>query len=256
MDAALHPDGEPTFDWGTQCVLVTGAARRLGRALSRALAARGAAVVLHYHHSRREAEELAQELAAPDRRVWPIQADLARPEEQERLARQVIEQCGRVTGLVNSASVFRPIPLEALTRAEWDEQLAVNLTAPTWLSIRLGQAMRVTGGGAIVQVGDWSTIQPYPRYLPYTVSKGALEVATRALARELAPEVRVNMVALGPILLPEGSDPDYEQRVARAVPLGRVGQPAEFVRAVLFLLGEATFTTGSVLTVDGGRGLA
>jgi pteridine reductase len=256
MHAATQPNGGTTFDWGSQCVLVTGAARRLGRALSRALAERGAAVALHYHRSGREAEELARELAARGRRVWPVQADLARPEEQERLARQVLEQCGRVTGLVNSASVFRPTPIEGLTRTEWDEHLAVNLTAPTWLSLRLGLAMRAAGGGAIVQVGDWSTTRPYPRYLAYTVSKGALEAATRALARELAPEVRVNMVALGPILLPDGSDPDYEQRVVRAVPQGRVGHPAEFVRAVLFLLGEATFTTGSVLTVDGGRGLA
>lgn len=256
MDAELPRDGEPAFDWGAQCVLVTGGARRLGRALASALAARGATVMLHYHQSQREAAELARELDASGRRVVPIRADLAQPEEQERLARQVLDHCGRLTGLVNSASVYRPAPLEGLTRADWDEHLAVNLTAPSWLALRLGSAMRATGGGAIVQVGDWSTQQPYEGYLPYTVSKGALEVATRALARELAPEVRVNMVALGPMLLPEGSDPDYARRVARAVPLGRVGRPAEFVGAVLFLLGAATFTTGSVLTVDGGRGLA
>jgi len=178
MVGATQLDGGPSFDWGTQCVLVTGAARRLGRALSRALAERGAAVALHYHRSRREAEELAQQLNASGHRAWSIQADLARAEEQERLAREVLERCERVTGLVNSASVYRPAPLERIGRPDWDEHLAVNLTAPAWLSIRLGRAMRASGGGAIVQVGDWSVSQPYPQYLPYTVSKGALEAAT------------------------------------------------------------------------------
>jgi pteridine reductase len=256
MDAATGSNQRAAVDWRTQCVLVTGAARRLGSELARALAARGAAVALHYHRSEREARALVGELTPRARAVWLMRADLAQPEEQDRLARDVLERCGRLTGLVNCASAYRPTPVDTLTRAEWEAHLAVNLTAPVWLSLRLGQAMRQAGGGSIVQVGDWSTGQPYRGYLPYTVSKGALETATRALARELAPEVRVNMVALGPILLPEGTGADYEQRVARAVPLGRVGHPAEFVRAVLFLLGEATYTTGSVLAVDGGRSLA
>jgi pteridine reductase len=256
VEAKPSPDAARPCDWTAQCVLVTGAARRLGAALARALAERGAAVALHYHRSGEEARRLAEEIAPRARATWLFPADLSDPDQQERLAREVLLRCGRVTGLVNSASLYRPTPFDALGRDDWDAHLAVNLAAPVWLSVRLGRAMRESGGGAIVQVGDWSTSRPYPAYLPYTASKGALEAATRALARELAPHVRVNMVALGPILLPEGTGPDYEERVRRAVPLGRVGEPAEFTRAVLFLLGDATFTTGSVLTVDGGRGLA
>jgi pteridine reductase len=255
MDAA---SGSPATvrDWREHCVLVTGAARRLGRRVARELASHGAAVGIHYHRSEHEAKDLAEELSRRARAVWLFQADLARPDGPETLARQARDASPRWTGLVNNASLYRPTPIEEITRADWDAHLAVNLSAPVWLSLRLGAAMRETGGGSIVQVGDWSTAQPYPRYLAYTVSKGALETATRALARELAPEVRVNMVALGPILLPEGADAAHAERVARAVPLGRVGHPDEFARAVLFLLGEATYATGSILTVDGGRGLA
>jgi pteridine reductase len=256
MDDMNHSQPSTPLAWREQCVLITGGARRLGRHLARGLADRGAAIGIHYHRSEHEARELAEDLARRARAVWLFPADLTRPDGQESLARQALEASPRWTGLVNSAAIYHPTPLEQIARPDWDEHLAVNLTAPVWLSLRLGAAMRDTGGGSIVQVGDWSTAQPYPHYLAYTVSKGALETATRALARELAPQVRVNMVALGPILLPEGAGPDYAERVVRAVPLGRVGDPQEFVRAVLFLLCDATFATGSILTLDGGRGLA
>jgi pteridine reductase len=255
MDAINQPQPATPLAWREQCVLITGAARRLGRRLARELADRGAAIGIHYHRSEHEARELAEDLARRARAVWLFPADLSQPDGPERLIRQARDASPRWTGLVNNASIYRATPLERIERPDWDAHLAINLTAPVWLALRLGAAMRETGGGAIVQVGDWSTAQPYPHYLAYTVSKGALETATRALARELAPQVRVNMVALGPILLPEGSGPDYADRVARSVPLGRVGDPQEFVRAVLFLLCEATFATGSILTVDGGRGL-
>lgn len=250
-----HEDAAPR-PWSAQTVLVTGAARRLGRALAEALAARGAALALHYHRSQREAEELAEALGPRANGIRLFRADLARPDEQERLAEEILSACPRLTGLVNSASLYAPTPLTRLDRGDWDAHLAVNLTAPVWLAATLGCAMQAAGGGSIVQVGDWSTQRPYRGYLAYTVSKGGLETATRALARELAPQVRVNMVSLGPILLPEGSGPDLEERVRRAVPLGRVGRPREFVAAVLHLLSDATYSTGSIVQVDGGRGLA
>jgi pteridine reductase len=241
--------------WPEQTILVTGAARRLGRALVEAIAAQGAAVIIHYHRAQREAEDLAESVRGRATNVTLMRADLRQPEEQERLASDVLASCDSLTGLVNNASLYTPTPLESIERSAWDEQLAVNLTAPVWLAQRLGRAMRAGGSGAIVNIGDWSTHRPYRNYLAYTVSKGALETATRALARELAPEVRVNMVALGPMLLPEGSDPDLEARVSRAVPLGRVGTPREYVAAVLHLLSASTYSTGAIIVVDGGRSL-
>jgi pteridine reductase len=241
--------------WPEQTILVTGGARRLGRALVEALAAQGAGVAIHYHHSEREAQLLADSVRDRASSVRLFQADLRQPAEQERLAAEVLANCGPLTGLVHNASTYTTTPLETFTREGWDDHLAANLTAPVWLSVRLGRAMKREGRGSIVLTGDWSTQRPYRHYLAYTVSKGGLETATRALARELAPEVRVNMIALGPILLPEGSGPELAERVSRVVPLGRVGSPREYVAAVLHLLSAATYSTGSIVTVDGGRGL-
>ncbi len=239
------------MDPGSGCVLITGSARRLGRALAEALAKQGTPLALHYHRSRKEAEALAAEVKSE---AHLFGADLAAPGAAEQLARDVWARCGPIAGLVNNASIYAPTPLSGLDRATWHETLEVNLTAPVWLSIHLGRRMREAGGGSIVQVGDWSADRPYTGYLPYTVSKGALETATRALARELAPRVRVNMIRLGPILLPEGSGADYEARVRRKAPLRRVGGTDAYVSAVTHLLGPATYCTGSILTVDGGRG--
>ncbi len=244
------------MDTRNGCVLITGAGRRLGAALAQALADRGVALALHYHRSAAEAESLARELKARAREVWLFRADLRSPAEQERLCEETLRHCKRLTGLVNCAAVFERTPLETFDRTLWNEALAVNLTAPVWLSVRLGREMKRAGGGSIVQIGDWSTPRPYKDYLAYSTSKGALETATRALAKELAPQVRVNLVALGPILLPEGSGPDYRERVERAVPLGRVGGSEAFVASTLHLLLDAPFTTGTILTVDGGRSLA
>lgn len=238
-----------------ECILITGAARRLGRTLAEALAERGAALALHFNRSATEAEALGRQLEGKARRVWLLQADLRHPREQQRLAEQALSKCGRLTGLVNSAAVYSKTPLSSLDRNAWDEILSVNLTAPVWLSAVLGREMKRAGGGSIVQVGDWSVRRPYRDYLAYTVSKGALETATLALARELAPEVRVNMATLGPVLLPAGSTTEYEARVRRAVPLGRLGGPQAFVKPLLHLLLDASYCTGAIVTVDGGRSL-
>jgi pteridine reductase len=241
--------------WDHHCVLITGAATRLGRSLAEALAARGAALALHFHRSAEAAETLAERLKPSARHVRLFQADLRKPREQESLAERVMRDCGKLTGLINNASAYRKTPLSTLTEREWDEILAVNLAAPVRLSVMLGLEMKRSGGGSIVQIGDWSTNRPYRDYLAYTVSKGGLETATRALARELAPDVRVNLVAPGPILLPQGGTSDLEARIRQAVPLGRLGGTSAFVEAVLFLLAEATYCTGTTLTVDGGRTL-
>ncbi|MCK4412847.1 MAG: SDR family oxidoreductase [Candidatus Eisenbacteria sp.] len=242
-------------NWSSQTVLITGAARRLGRALAAALAARGARLLLHYHRSGGETHSLARSLESNGASVTLLQADLRHPEEQERLAAQAIAADPPPTGLVNNASLYERSPLDDWSRQVWEDHLAINLTAPVWLAVRLGRDMQARGGGNIVQIGDWSSRRPYPHYLAYTVSKGGLETATRALARELAPQVRVNLLALGPMLLPEESGPERERLVRRAVPLGRLGGTEAYVAAVLSLLDPRTYATGSVVTLDGGRSL-
>lgn len=235
------------------CVLITGAGRRLGRALALDLGSRGADLALHYNTAERETEELARELTATGASVHTFKADLSLPADQQRLAEEVLQGCPHLDGLVNSASIYLRTPLATLSREEWTRIQAVNAEAPIWLSVTLGSAMLRARGGSIVQIGDWSSARPYRDYLACTVAKGALETATRALARELAPQVRVNMAALGPILLPEGSSRDYAGRVERAVPVGRIGGPEAFTTAVRHLLWDATYCTGTIMTIDGGR---
>lgn len=234
-------------------ILITGAGRRLGRALALDLGRRGADLALHYHSAQQEAEELARHLIAEGARAETFRADLSREADQERLAEEVLHAFPNLNGLVNSASVYLRTPLATLDRAEYRRIQRINTEAPIWLSATLGSAMQRGRGGSIVQIGDWSTSRPYRDYLAYTVSKGALETATRALARELAPQVRVNMASLGPILLPEGSTADYAARVERAVAVGRIGGPEAFTSAVRHLLWDASYCSGTIMTVDGGR---
>lgn len=247
-------ESEYAADWKRECVLITGSARRLGRALAEALAARRTRLLLHYHRSESQAFELANRCAALGAEATLFRADLADSAAVEKLIADVIRH--QPTGLVNNASLFFRTPLENLPPQTWDEMLTVNLATPVRLASALGLAMKEAGRGSIVQIGDWSARRPYRNYLAYSVSKGALETATRSLARELAPEVRVNLVALGSMLLPENASAELEERIRQPVPLGRLGGTRAYVDAVLFMLGEAQYCTGTVLTVDGGRSLS
>jgi pteridine reductase len=157
--------------------------------------------------------------------------------------------------LVNNAAVYRQTPLGKTSIETWDEMLAINLRAPFLLSQKLGLAMKKTGYGHIVNIGDWAGLRPYRSYLPYVISKAALIHMTRALALELAPEVQVNCVCPGPVLLPEDCDEPEADTVRQQTPLKRLGDPDEVARAVCFFA-ESGFATGAILTVDGGRLIA
>jgi len=230
--------------------LVTGGARRIGRALCLALGARGVRVAIHCHRSRRDADGVARE--CPGSVV--LEADLARRGAPARLLDEAYERLGNLDILVNNAAAYEMVQLGEVDEAAWDRALAVNLTAPFFLAQGAGLRMRDAAGGAIVNLTDWAVHRPYPRYLPYYAAKAGLASITAGLARALAPEVRVNAVAPGPILLPEGADPDARAAIERATPLQRLGGTEAIVSSVLFLLGNE-FVTGETLTVDGGRSL-
>ena len=236
--------------------LVTGAARRLGRAIAEGLAARGARVAVHYGRSADEAAAVVAGIRAAGGDAAAFAADLAVTAEVERLADTVSAQLGQVDVLVNSASVFYRTPIDTVGVDEWQENLAVNLTAPYVLSLRLGRAMRARGAGKIVNIGDADAERPYRDYVPYAVSKAGLVALTRGLAKALAPEVQVNCVAPGPILMPAGSDEEERARILARTPLRRFGDPDDIVAAVLFLVEQGDFITGATLPVDGGRGIS
>jgi pteridine reductase len=234
-----------------QVALVTGAARRLGRAVALALAQEGADVVLHVHTS--SGEEIAREVRDLGRRAWVVKADLSSPAETVRLSQNVLtfaEQ--RVDILINNAAVFFPTPLSHLTTQTWHTILHTNLTAPFTLSLLLGRTMRARRRGHIIQLIDWSGIRALPAYLPYCVSKGGLWTLTQALAKVFAPQVQVNGVAPGPVLPPDDYPEEQCQSLGAETPLRRVGQVADVIRAVRFLLTTDGFITGSVYVVDGG----
>jgi pteridine reductase len=233
-----------------RAALVTGGARRIGRAICLALSGRGVKVAIHY----RTAEAEAKELAARCPGSVLLKADLANPGERARLVPEAADRLGQLDFLVNNASIYEAAALPEIDDLLWERALAVNLTAPFFLARDAGLRMRATGGGSIVNLTDWGIERPYPNRLPYFAAKAGLDAATRGLARALAPEVRVNAVAPGPILLPADAGPELHEAVRHATPLGRLGGPEAVASAVLFLLCH-DFVTGETLRVDGGRSL-
>jgi pteridine reductase len=238
--------------------LVTGAGRRLGRAVALALGRAGADVVVHYGSSAEGAEETATTLRKVGRRAWTIGADLADPAAIAALFDRVGREIGGLDLLVNSAALFESQPVGDVTPEDWDRTMAVNLRAPFFCAQRAAALMPTAGegGGAIVNVSDLSGVSPWPGYAVHGTSKAALIFLTLALARELGPAVRVNAVLPGPILPPPGvgdDDPDWLRR-GDGLPLGRTGDPGDVAEAVLALLAN-DYVTGAVLPVDGGERL-
>jgi pteridine reductase len=234
--------------------LVTGAARRVGREIALRLADEGISVAVHANSSSRAAEALVEEIRGAGGTAKAYTFDLAEPNGAESLARAVLRDDPRIDLLVNNASTWARTPIADLDAEQFDRTLAVNLRSPFLLAAELGLAMKRRGAGLIVNMLDWSVDRPYPEYVPYGIAKAGLLAATRGLARALAPEVRVNGVAPGTVLLPEGIEDDRAEAIRRAIPLGHVGDPIDVSNAVIYLLG-AEYVTGTILTVDGGRSL-
>jgi len=236
--------------------LVTGAARRIGAAIARHLHARGYALALHCRHSHAELRALCDELdAIRPGHTLIVQADLADVEGLPGLVAAAVERFGRLDALINNASSFYPTPLDEATPAQWEELFASNARAPFFLAKAAAPHLKASGG-AVVNLADIYAQTPLRGYSMYSMSKAALVMATRALALELAPEVRVNAIAPGAILWPEsGHEVEREQKLMARTPLARLGRVEEVAEAVWWLLSAARYTTGQVLRVDGGRGL-
>jgi NAD(P)-dependent dehydrogenase (short-subunit alcohol dehydrogenase family) len=236
--------------------LVTGASRRVGRAIAAALAARGCSVAVHYRSSRADADEVVKEIAGKGGTAEAFHADLENVAQIEAMVAAAAARFGRIDVLVNSASVFYRKPLQEITERDWDSNLDTNLKAPFFLSKFAGLQMRAQGAGKIVNIGDWAGIRPYNNYLPYTVSKTGVIGLTRALAKALAPEVQVNCVALGPVLAPEDYGADEIARLVAGTLTKRMGSPEDVAQAVLFFCEGTDFATGATLVLDGGRLIA
>lgn len=232
--------------------LVTGGARRVGAAMVSALAASGVDVAIHYGGSADDAQALAATCRDRGVNAVALQADLAQPGAAEALAQQAEDALGGVDILINSASTWESAPFDQVDRAMWDRTMAVNLTAPMFLSQALGTRMAERGFGRIVNISDVAGLRPWPHRAPHSVSKAGLVMLTRILSQAYAPHVLVNAIVPGPVLMPDDSGPQVEANVAAETVLGRVGTPGDVVDAMLYLV-SAEYVTGQSLVVDGGQ---
>lgn len=238
-----------------RCALVTGAARRIGRAIALRLGRAGYAVAIHAHRSRSEADALAGEIAAAGGRAAVITGDLADAVAIPKLVAAAAAAVGPLTLLVNNASIFEADAFGALERERFDRHLAVNLRAPLFLAQAFAGQAPDGANASIVNITDQRVMKPTPLLFSYALSKSALDVATVMLAQALAPKVRVNAVAPGPTLPSPRQDAAAFAQQAASVPLGRGVSPEEIADAVLYLA-TAHSVTGVTLAVDGGQHVA
>jgi pteridine reductase len=240
---------------GTRVAVVTAGARRLGRAIALALAEAGCNVAITFRSSPADADATLESLRATGVKSLAVQADVAEAEQVHRVLERTLAAFGRVDILVANAGAFRRTPVSALTEADWDDMITSNLRTAFLCAHRFGLHMRAHGGGAIVTIADVAGLRPWADHLPYSIAKACVIALTRALAQELAPTVRVNAVAPGPVLFPEGFDAAAKAREVSRTLLQRQGASSDVADAVLCLL-RNDYITGAVLPVDGGRLLA
>jgi pteridine reductase len=236
--------------------LVTGAARRVGKAIALALAQRGAHVAISYNRSADEARQAVQEIEAHGVKGLAVRGDIRRSGEVNAMVAQVIEHFGRIDILVNNASNYYKTPFQDLTEEQWDDLVDTNLKGTFLVAKRVGDEMLKAGSGKIVNLADWAGFRPYKDYIPYCVAKAGVIALTKALAKTLAPNIQVNAVAPGPVLLPEEFDDGVREAVVRATPLRRIGSPDDIAQTVVFLVEGSDFITGATIVVDGGRLIA
>jgi len=235
-------------------ILITGAARRLGKLFALACARAGADVIIHHGHSEEEAEAVRSEIEDMGRRAWVYKTDLSDSSQAESLI-PTINRSTSVHGLVNSAAIFESLSLETTSRDDWQRHLQINLTAPFLLSQAFARQVQSFSiqEARLVNILDWRALRPGADHFPYTISKAALASMTRSLAVALAPGVIVNGLALGAILPP--SDGKANPEIIKNVPLNRWAEGEEVEKALLFLLTCPAYITGEILHVDGGRHL-
>ena len=239
-------------------VLVTGGARRVGAAIARRAHREGATLMIHHRASVHEARKLQSELnEVRANSVSLLQGDLLDTGKLPHLIAHTVQTWGRLDALVNNASTFAPTPVGDITEESWHHLVGTNMKAPLFLAQAAAPHLKKTQG-AIVNITDIHAELPLKNYVVYTMAKAALDALTRSLARELAPEVRVNGVAPGPILWPDDSafDELARARIISHTPLKRVGSPDDIASAVCWLLTDAPYVTGHTINVDGGRRIA
>jgi pteridine reductase len=239
---------------GDKVVLITGAARRVGAAIARKLHAAGATVAIHYHRSASEAQALGAELnAVRAGSATTLGGDLLNVKMLQPLVDATVARFGHLDILINNASTFYATPLGEITERAWEDLMGTNLRAPLFLSQAAAPYLKARQG-LILNMVDIHGMRPLRQHVVYSPAKAGLIMLTQSLARELAPEVRVNGIAPGPVEFPEhGLSEEMKQAIIDKTLLKRRGSPEDIARAALFFAAEAPYVTGQILAVDGGR---
>ncbi len=235
-----------------QLILITGAARRLGRLFALACARAGANIVIHHGHSDADAISLKQEITTLGRQAMIIAADLNDSQQALNLMARAVS-FGSLSALVNSAAIFENLDPEGTTLLDWERHLRINLTAPFLLSQAFARQVAQGTTARIINILDWRALRPGADHFPYTITKAAMAALTRSLAVAYAPDITVNGLALGPVLPP--SDRQVSPNILKNVPAGRWAGKNEVESTLLFLLTGPAYITGEIIHVDGGRHL-
>jgi len=238
-----------------QVALVTGAGRRIGRAIALALARAGADLVVHYGESKDGALAAVREIEALGNRALAARADVSRPKQVAAMFRAVERRFGRLDLLVNNAGIFFPGKWDQLGEEDWDKVLGVNLKGAFFCAQAAAGIMRRQGHGRIVIISSLGGLQAWPEYIHYCASKAGAVSLTRSLAKALAPEIQVNGIAPGTILFPGEKRDARMQGIIRSTPLKKAGRPEDIAEMVLFLATQGDFITGQVFAVDGGKSI-
>ena len=234
--------------------LVTGGAKRVGKAIVQALAARGCHLVVHYHRPQAQAQETVRDLRAAGHRALAVQADITKEDQVEAMIEAATAHFGRIDILVNNAALFYRTPVETLTVEDWERVMDVNLTGTFLCAHKIGLRMREWGWGHIINLADVAGERPWADYIPYSVSKACVLTFTQGLAMELTPQVMVNAVIPGPVLFQEDTPDKVRQREIDKTLVKRAGSPQDVAQVVVFVA-ESDYSTGASFHVDGGRSL-
>jgi NAD(P)-dependent dehydrogenase (short-subunit alcohol dehydrogenase family) len=236
--------------------LVTGGAVRVGRAITMELLSAGAQVICQYHSSEQAARSLEQEAGSLPGKLRLIQGDLTSEGFIDALFDQIEKECGTLDVLVNNAALFFKTPLGKVTSNEWDLLFDLNLKAAFFCAQHAGGMMKQKGSGKIINIGDPSGLSPWPSFIPYGLTKSGIIAMTKGLAKALAPEVQVNCINPGPVMLPDNYSEQEKTRALEKTLLKREGTGEDIARTVRFLIEGSDYITGAIISVDGGRSLA
>lgn len=236
-----------------KAALITGGAARIGKQIALKLASQKMRVIIHYNQSRNDALTTCNEIGSIGADAWPVFADLRSKQSVDEMESAVLERYDQIDLLINNAAVYYKTPLEKLSIEDWDHIMDVNLRGAFLCSIGIGKRMKAQGSGRIINIADWSFDRPYADYLPYCVSKAGVVSLTKALAKTLAPEVQVNCISPGAILMQEGLPAEVCEKAKEHTLVKRLGEPSDIAEAVLYLASCSEFITGANIMIDGGR---